>query len=60
HFAFQLSVADFEKAKVWFSELGIPYDIQDHKYFISLYLKDPDDHTVELTTLVVKPEDFYR
>ena len=60
HFAFQVSSEDFEKAKVWFSELEIQYEVQDHKYFISLYLRDPDNHKVELTTLVGNAEDFYQ
>ena len=60
HFAFQVNQEDFEKAKVWFANLQIPITVKDHKYFLSLYLKDPDDHTVELTTLVGKAEDFYR
>ncbi|MBT8320737.1 MAG: VOC family protein, partial [Eudoraea sp.] len=60
HFAFQVSPEDLEKAKIWFSELEIPYEVQDHFHFLSLYLKDPDGHTVELTTLVGKAEDFYR
>ncbi|MCE2612811.1 VOC family protein [Flavobacteriaceae bacterium D16] len=59
HFAFQLSNEDFEKAKAWCSELQIPYEIQDHHHFFSLYMRDPDDHTVELTTLIGKAEDFY-
>ena len=60
HFAFQVNSEDFEKAKVWFAELQIPYEVKDHKYFISLYLRDPDDHKVELTTLVGNAEDFYK
>ncbi len=60
HFAFRLSQADFEKAKSRYDELGLKYHIQDHHYFHSMYTEDPDGHLVELTTLVVRPEDFYR
>jgi catechol 2,3-dioxygenase-like lactoylglutathione lyase family enzyme len=59
HFAFQLSPADFAKAQVHYTQLGIVYHFQDHHYFHSLYTKDPDGHTVELTTLVVEEGDFY-
>lgn len=59
HFAFNVSNEDFEKAKQYFTEIDEPYEIQNHHFFISLYLKDPDDYRVELTTLVVKEEKFY-
>ena len=60
HFAFQVNQEDFEQAKAWFSQLEIPFEVQDHHYFLSLYLKDPDGHSVELTTLLVKAKDFYQ
>jgi catechol 2,3-dioxygenase-like lactoylglutathione lyase family enzyme len=50
HFAFNLSGEDFEKAKQHFAAIGIEFQIQDHYYFQSIYTKDPDGHTVELTT----------
>lgn len=59
HFAFQLSAKNFAKARVHYEELGITYEFQDHHYFHSIYTKDPDGHTVELTTLVVPESDFY-
>ena len=52
HFAFNLSREDFEKARQHFATIGIEFEIQDHYYFQSLYTKDPDGHTVELTTFV--------
>ncbi len=52
HFAFRVSGENFEKAKTHFDNLGIAYQYQDHYYFDSLYIKDPDGHTVELTTQV--------
>jgi catechol 2,3-dioxygenase-like lactoylglutathione lyase family enzyme len=52
HFAFNLSSEDFEKARQHFEAIGIDFQVQDHYYFYSLYTKDPDGHTVELTTSV--------
>jgi len=60
HFAFQISNESFEKAKAWFTELKIPYEVQNHHHFLSVYVQDPDGHTVELTTLVGKAADFYK
>ncbi len=60
HFAFQVAREEYEKAKQWFAELDLPYKEQDHHYFRSVYLKDPDGHTAELTSLVVREEEFYR
>jgi len=60
HFAFNVSNEDFIKAQEHFKALGEEYDFQDHIYFHSIYLKDPDNHTVELTTLVVDEKDFYK
>ena len=36
------------------------FHVEDHFYFDSIYIKDPDGHTVELTTLKVDEKDFYR
>ena len=60
HFAFNLTLPNFEKAKIKYKELGIKYNFQDHHYFHSIYIKDLDGHTVELTTLVVDDKFFYR
>jgi catechol 2,3-dioxygenase-like lactoylglutathione lyase family enzyme len=60
HFAFNVSNEDFEKAQNHFKSLGEPFQFQDHHYFHSIYLKDPDNHTVELTTLLVDEADFYK
>lgn len=60
HFAFNVGKEDFEKAKNHFRELDIHYDFQDHHYFHSIYIKDLDGHTVELTTIVVDEESFYK
>ncbi len=59
HFAFNVTGENFEKAKKRFDELGLEYDFQDHLYFHSIYTKDLDGHTVELTTIVVDEKSFY-
>lgn len=59
HFAFNVNRENYDLAKKNFDQLGINYEIQDHHYFESIYLKDPDGHTVELTTILVLDSDFY-
>lgn len=60
HFAFNVTNQNFEKAKKRYAELNLEYTIQDHYYFDSIYTKDPDGHTVELTTIKVNERDFYK
>jgi|GEM_PF-140958 len=60
HFAFNVDGENFNKAQHRFKELGIPFQIQDHHYFHSVYIQDPDGHTVELTTLVVDKNPFVK
>lgn len=59
HFAFNVTNENFEKAKKRYTELNLKFRIQDHYYFHSIYTKDPDGHTVELTTIVVDENKFY-
>ena len=59
HFAFNVTNADFEKAQKKLQSIGIEYQFQDHHYFHSIYMNDPDGHTVELTTIVVEEDSFY-
>ena len=59
HFAFNVSNEDFELAKKHYDSMQIEYTFQDHTYFHSIYTKDPDGHTVELTTIVVDEDSFY-
>lgn len=59
HFAFQVTLENYKKAKAKFKGIGISYKEQDHHYLHSIYIQDPDNHTVELTTLVVEPKQFY-
>jgi catechol 2,3-dioxygenase-like lactoylglutathione lyase family enzyme len=51
HFAFRVTNDSFDRAIEYFDHLNIPYKIQDHIYFKSIYIRDPDNHEVELTTL---------
>lgn len=60
HFAFNLNKENFEIAKEKYSELGLKYELQDHFYFDSIYTKDPDGHIVELTTIKINEEEFYK
>ena len=59
HFAFRVDKENFERVKRKYEALGLKYNIQDHHYFQSIYTKDPDGHTVELTTLIVEEGAFY-
>ena len=60
HFSFNVSNGDFNKAKTYFNEIQVDFSFMDHTYFHSIYLKDPDNHTVELTTLLVNDDEFYK
>ena len=60
HFAFNLTSDNFEKAKKRLNQLKISYNQQNHIFFESLYINDPDGHQVELTTLLVSEDEFYQ
>jgi len=60
HFAFNVTSENFEKAKKRYIELNLEFHIQDHHYFDSIYTKDLDGHTVELTTIKVNEREFYK
>jgi catechol-2,3-dioxygenase len=60
HFAFHVTQENFKKAKEKYDALQLNYSVSDHHYFHSLYTKDPDGHTVELTTLMVNAAGFYK
>ena len=60
HFAFNVTNDNFEKAKKRYTELNLEFNIQDHHYFDSIYIKDLDGHTVELTTIKVNEREFYK
>ena len=56
HFAFNLTLDIFEKARRKFKNLQISTQFQDHTYYHSLYIKDLEGHKVELTKLIL---DYY-
>ncbi|MEL0254447.1 MAG: VOC family protein [Burkholderiaceae bacterium] len=60
HFAFNVDKSNFKLAIEKFKALKIPFSIQDHYYFNSIYVKDLDGHEVELTTLNDGFESFYK
>lgn len=60
HFAFNVDAENFAKAKKHYEALGLEYVFQDHIYFHSIYTKDPDGHTVELTTQVVSDAELWK
>jgi catechol 2,3-dioxygenase-like lactoylglutathione lyase family enzyme len=60
HFAFNVSRENFEKAKRRYAELELEFEVQDHHYFDSIYTRDPDGHTVELTSIKVSEKEFYK
>ena len=60
HFEFNVTSENFEKAKKRYTELNLEFNIQDHHYFDSIYTKDLDGHTVELTTIKVNEREFYK
>jgi catechol-2,3-dioxygenase len=59
HFAFNVTQENFERALKRYEKLNLEYQIKDHHYFKSIYIKDPDGHAVELTTIQVNESDFY-
>ncbi|WP_224491097.1 NAD(P)H-dependent oxidoreductase [Robertkochia flava] len=59
HFAFHIPYEEFEGARRYFEHQNINVNEQDHFFFLSLYIKDPDGHTVELTTLKPGMDYFY-
>lgn len=59
HFAFRVTSENFDRAKKRYEDLGLDYTMQDHHFFESIYTKDPDDHTVELTKIKVDEKDFF-
>lgn len=52
HFAFRVSREELGNALAHFDAIGEEWDEQDHIYFKSVYLSDPDGHVVELTAEV--------
>lgn len=59
HYAFTVSNSAYTAAKAHYISLGMDFNEQDHLHFDSIYTKDPDGHTVELTTLKPNSTNFY-
>ena len=53
HIAFRVDRANFDAAQKEFREKGIDSHFADHGVCHSLYIDDPDGHTIELTTYEV-------
>jgi catechol 2,3-dioxygenase-like lactoylglutathione lyase family enzyme len=50
HVAFMVGKHDLERAQAHLAELGVTLRFEDHGDSHSVYLRDPDGHTIELTT----------
>jgi len=50
HIAFNVDKKNFEAAQEFLKEKRIEFDFQDHSIAHSIYLRDPDDYCIELTT----------
>ncbi|WP_299679873.1 hypothetical protein [uncultured Dokdonia sp.] len=59
HFAFHVSMENFAKARKKYKALQLEYIFRDHIHFHSIYTKDPDGQTVELTTIIGDSDIFY-
>ena len=53
HLAFMVGKDDLGRAQAHFAELGVDSRFEDHGNAHSVYLRDPDGHTIELTTYEV-------
>ena len=50
HVAFTVGKHDLERAQTHLTERGVTFRVEDHGDSHSVYLRDPDGHTLELTT----------
>lgn len=53
HFAFRTDRENFEIARRELPARGVAVDFHDHDASLSIYLRDPDGHQVEITTYEV-------
>ena len=53
HIAFRVDQDSFRQFQHLFEQKGIGFSFEDHHYFHSIYLNDPDGYKIELTTPVV-------
>lgn len=52
HIAFNVDHENFELAQKKLTEKNINFSFEHHQVFKSIYFKDPDGHTIELTTKI--------
>lgn len=52
HFALNVDPHEFEQAQKTLQKNGIDFHFQDHSICKSIYIRDPDDYCVEITTYV--------
>jgi catechol 2,3-dioxygenase-like lactoylglutathione lyase family enzyme len=50
HIAFNVDKDSFSSFLLSFQQEGIEFKLEDHHFFRSVYIQDPDGYTVELTT----------
>lgn len=53
HYAFRVSRASFAEAQAEFRRCGVEFEFSDHGISHSIYIYDPDEYRVELTTYEV-------
>jgi catechol 2,3-dioxygenase len=53
HFAFRVGAEELERAQVHLGEKGVRFNAEDHGGARSLYFRDPDGNTIEITTYEV-------
>jgi catechol 2,3-dioxygenase-like lactoylglutathione lyase family enzyme len=53
HVCFAMGAQDFARARAHLDEQGVEARFEDHGSSHSLYFRDPDGHTMELTTYEV-------
>ena len=49
HLAFMVGADDLDRAQAHFEQSGVEFRFEDHGNAHSVYVRDPDGHTVELT-----------
>lgn len=54
HIAFNVDKESFRAFQHTFEQKGIEFSFEDHHWFHSIYINDPDGYVVELTTEVIE------
>lgn len=60
HFAFRVSKESYTLAIQHFKRMDVEFQEKDHYYFQSVYVQDPDKHTIELTAINIDETEFYQ